>query len=104
MKKIIGAMCLLLSSSVFASDADILRKVLESSAVTTAAAEAHEEGCWILKHTELTGVYRCPGCFEFKITFSNAVSPRATGYKEKVITFATIKAGNELRTDRIIQD
>jgi hypothetical protein len=89
MKKLILILALSLTTSVFASSLNYMQKVVNSEAVETLTLEANEEGYNQLLKVELTGTFRCPGCFEYTLTYGQYTMGGQVEMTKKVMTRMT---------------
>lgn len=75
MKKLVLIMGSFLFASVaLASNLQIMNTVVSSDAAKEATAKMAAQGYSVLNKVELSQTYRCPGCFDYTLVFSNRSS------------------------------
>lgn len=76
MKAIFTSLCLVFFAiGAFAVEGEYFTAVLQSEEFKDAAAKM-KMGNFTLTQIEHTQTMRCPGCYEFRLTFKNAAVPR----------------------------
>ena len=97
MKKILfvfGAM--IFTTTAMASSLLVMKEVVMSEAAKEATQKMAAEGYQQLQKVELSATYRCPGCFDYTMTFSKVTEQGKVQNKTAVLTttgFGKLKVG-----------
>ena len=95
-----GLMDQTVSAFVEPSPLNYLEKVVSSKITKDIVAEADKDGYYDLFKVEKTATYRCPGCFEYSLTFRQRTENGELYLVKKVGTQLAFQSGEILVSNK----